>query len=115
MADYITIPRSQYETLLADVEQGIELCEVAAKLRVELSSLRRKIKERLDTDLTPVDLTRSDVEEAFSSSVDYASGAKKAPPVERRGAPPPMPETRRPSSTSTMVGIITPPKKPRDR
>lgn len=105
MADYITIHRSQVQTLLEDVEQGIELCNVAAKLRVELSSLRRRLGELLEQDLTPVDLSRSDVETAFSASVDYASGRRLAPNAGHR-----RPSSG--SSSSTPAVTVPLPKKP---
>ena len=104
MSDYITITRSHYEALLADVRQGIELCDVAARLRVELAGLARRLRE-LDQDLTPVNPRgQSDAEAAFDASVEYASGRRPAPSAEQRK-----------SSTSTPAAAVSDPRKSRER
>ena len=40
---YITIPEGEYRVLMSEVKRGMEVCEEAAKLRVALIALERRI------------------------------------------------------------------------
>lgn len=114
MPDYVTIPKSEYVSLIMEVQRGvkicgkmtaprlalqaieenlailsasketlreirraIECCEDVARLYIELSALERRLRE-FDQSLTPLrPPSRTDIQAAFTNSVEFAQGKKK--------------------------------------
>lgn len=63
MPAYITIPRSEYEALLKQVRQGVDVCDQISKLRLKLKSVEDVIPI---TELDAFELVREAVIECNS-------------------------------------------------
>jgi hypothetical protein len=48
--NYITIPKSEYDTLVREVRRGIVACDAVANLRIKLGALARKLYPILKDD-----------------------------------------------------------------
>lgn len=46
--DYITIPRSEYLSLIREVKRGVEVCDGAGHLRVSLQALSNSLSTRVN-------------------------------------------------------------------